>query len=251
MNGLLVRVGIDQTAGEWNSPVDPKTGKFIYVPIPEDDYGLRRGLVHRYNSLIPRLARFGATLPSHLRGQPMHLDPDFSTLTYGDCTGRATQIRRLGLGDLLVFYAGLTHADVRSGDLVYALIGLYRIWEIVPSCEVPKRRWHENAHTRRAPGRSDDYVVRAIPSGSGRLERCIPIGEYRDRAYRARHDVLKAWGGLSVKDGYLQRSGRLPRFLDAERFYAWFKKQRPTLVRKNNLPCERSRGGRVSLELAF
>jgi len=113
MNGLLVRVGIDQTAGSWNSPVDSKTGEFIYVPIPEEDYGLRRGLMPRNNRLIPRLARFGAALPRHLRGQPMQLDPGFGTLTYGGCTGRATQTRRLGLGDLLIFYAGLTHTGGR------------------------------------------------------------------------------------------------------------------------------------------
>jgi hypothetical protein len=249
MNGLLVRVGIDQTAGWWNSPVDPKSGRFLYVPIQEECESRKAGLVPRYDSLRKPLAEFGVEMPGHLRRMRMHFDPDFSTLTYGDCTGRATQIRRLGHGDLLVFYAGLTHAGVRSGELVYALIGLYRIAEIVPSCEVPKSRWHENAHTRRVPGRSDDYVVRAIPGQSGRLERCIPIGEYRDRAYRARHDILKAWGGL--KDGYLQRSGRLPRFLDAERFYAWFKRQKPTLLRANNLPRGQNQGGTVSLELAF
>jgi hypothetical protein len=66
------------------------------------------------------------------------------------------------------------------------------------------------------------------------LERCIPIGEYRDNAYRVRRDVLEEWGGLGVKDGYIQRSGALPAFTDPKRFYAWFKKQQPTLVRKNN-----------------
>ena len=42
------------------------------------------------------------------------------------------------------------------------------------------------------------------------------------------------WGGLSVKDGYLQRSAGLPRFLDAGRFTGWLERQRPCLMQANN-----------------
>jgi len=76
--------------------------------------------------------------------------------------------------------------------------------------------------------------VRGRAGSSGRLQRCLPIGEYRDRAYRVRRDLLEQWGGLSVKDGYLQRSARLPRFLDAERITGWFASQRPILMQANN-----------------
>ena len=34
--GFLLRVGIDSDYGGWNGPVDPETGDFVYVPIPED-----------------------------------------------------------------------------------------------------------------------------------------------------------------------------------------------------------------------
>lgn len=61
-----------------------------------------------------------------------------------------------------------------------------------------------------------------------------PIGDYRDKAYRVWPDLLADWGGLSVKDGYLQRSARLPRFLDPERFQSWFKSKNTTLLQKNN-----------------
>ena len=80
----------------------------------------------------------------------------------------------------------------------------------------------------------EDIVVRAMDGVSGRLERCIPIGELRDRAYRVRSDILKAWGGLSVKDGYIQRSVRPPEFLQPERFYRWFLKHEIPLLRRNN-----------------
>jgi hypothetical protein len=100
---------------------------------------------------------------------------------------------------------------------------------------VPKSRWHENAHTRRKPHDDDhDIVVRAKADVSGRLSRCIPIGEFRDNAYRVKRDMLKAWGSLSVRDGYITRSAQIPRFKNAARFYAWFRRQKPKLVRKNN-----------------
>jgi len=49
-----------------------------------------------------------------------------------------------------------------------------------------------------------------------------------------RCDLLEEWGGLSVRDGYLQRSARLPRFLDPPRFMAWLESQEPVLVQANN-----------------
>ena len=69
---------------------------------------------------------------------------------------------------------------------------------------------------------------------SGRLRRCLPIGELRNGAYRVRKDLLGTWGGLDINDGFIQRSVRLPAFLDADRFYQWFLKQRYELVANNN-----------------
>ena len=94
--------------------------------------------------------------------------------------------------------------------------------EILPAKSIPKARWAENAHTRRVP-KDDDIVVRAKPETSGRLRCCIPIGELRDGVYRVRKNLLKAWGGLDIKDGYIQRSVRLPAFLDSKKFYRWFR----------------------------
>ena len=118
---------------------------------------------------------------------------------------------------------------------VYALIGLYVINDIVPALSVPASRRDENAHTRRIlTSSATDIVVRARPEVSGRLTSCIPIGAVRSRAYRVWPHLLRTWGGLSVKNGYLQRSARLPEFLDAPKFYDWFKAQSPTLVARNN-----------------
>lgn len=236
MTALLVRVGADQSTGggSWNGPVDSETGEFAYMPIPENGE-VHVGLERLYASFAPALTRFGLELPGHLEGRCMHLDPDFEQLTYGDRGERAKQIRAsVGPGDMIVFYAGL--ADVRrAARLVYALIGLLVVEEIVAALDVPSEQRDSNAHCRRvlAPTASD-IVVRGRAADSGRLERCLPIGEYRDRAYRVRRDLLEEWGGLSVKDGYLQRSARLPRFLDAERFMSWLERQRPQLTQANN-----------------
>jgi hypothetical protein len=165
----------------------------------------------------------------------MHLDPDFEHLTYGDQGERGKQLlAKVGAGDLLVFYAGLRDV-LRPKRLVYAIVGLFVVDEIVHARDVAPDRWAENAHTRRElKPDAGDVVVRARPSESGRLERCIPIGDFRERAYRVWPHLQEEWGGLGVRDGYLQRSARLPEFVDAQRFHDWFRVQHVGLIQRNN-----------------
>jgi hypothetical protein len=244
MKGLLVRVGADQSEGGgcWNGLVNSQTGEFVYVPIPET------GIIHPefekpYSLVIPALKRFGFLLPEHLSADKMHLDPDFSHLSYGDQGQRAAQIlAKLGEGDLLVFYAGLrdVHPQPR---LVYAIIGLYVVDRIEKALSVLPALHDANAHTRRVllPS-STDIVIRAKPAVSGRLERCLPIGSFRTPAgqpqksasYRVESSLLEKWGGLSIADGFLQRSARLPEFRDTSRFHEWFLEQQVPLLQANN-----------------
>lgn len=238
MNALLVRVGADssQGGGGWNGPIDCQSQEFVYVPIPENKKAtVRPGLEKPFRALERALASFGVGLPSHLRERHMHLDPDFTHLTYGDSRERGKQIReKLRVGDRIVFYAGL--ADVRGASrLVYAIIGMLVVEEFIPASEIPERDWDMNAHSRVYLDPSDeDIVVRGRHQVSGRLRHCLAFGEYRDRAYRVRRDLLDAWGGLSVKDGYVQRSARLPVFCDPMRFLRWLERQQPVLVQANN-----------------
>lgn len=233
MKGLLVRVGIDSTYGNWNAPVNRGTGEFVYISIPEPESSRRVDLTRSYDEFQVPLGRIGLNLPERLLDQPTHLDPDFEYLTFGDQLQRGSQIEKLKRGDLLVFYAGLKPVDNPRRPLVYAIIGLYVVEEIVGAQGVEESLWHQNAHTRRVPGLSE-IVVRAQPEISGRLSRCIPVGEYRDKAYRVRRDLLEAWGDLSIKDGYIQRSVQLPEFLNAQKFHEWFRAQSPVLMAKNN-----------------
>jgi hypothetical protein len=62
----------------------------------------------------------------------------------------------------------------------------------------------------------------------------LPIGEYRDRAYRVRKDLLAEWGGLSAKDGFIQRSAVPPFFNHPDRFQKWYDAQGPQWIMKNN-----------------
>lgn len=245
MDGLLIRVGIDQAYGGWNAPVDTASDCFVYVPIPEASHvRFQPSLKRSFSEVTPAIAQFARAcgcstgelcVPSGLADQSMHLDPDFECLTYGDDgSRRGAGLLKLVSGDVLVFYAGLRPVRPCEHRLVYAIVGLYSVQEIVRLSDVPKARWGENAHTRKIKQGSSDVIVRARPGVSGRLDRCIPIGERRDGAYRVRRDILRAWGGLSVKDGFIQRSVVPPRFLDAARFHAWFVKQKRRLLNRNN-----------------
>ncbi len=236
MNILFIRVAADQSSGGgyWNGPVDGRTNEFAYVAIPEQ-VETHAGLEKPYETLAPALARFGVSLPGHLRAGHMHLDPDFDHLTYGDSGRKAAQIRStLGQGDYAVFYAGLK--DVRGGaGLVYAIIGLLEVHQVVRATSIPPEDRDVNAHARRVlrPG-AEDVIVRGRPGASGRLARCLPIGDYRDRAYRVRRDLLEEWGELTANDGYLQRSARMPLLVEPLRFLDWFRRQSPTLLQRNN-----------------
>jgi hypothetical protein len=243
MKAILIRIGIDHAYGGWNAPVDPVSKRFVYVPIPEKQEPLK-DFVRLYDEIMPALASFSSdlqltddlmwTLPDDLPGRPMHLDPDFEHLTYGDNgANRGAKLKRFSDGDLLVFYAGL-RAVSDSKRLMYALVGLFVAEEVVEAIRVPKELWHENAHTRKRKIGGPDIIVRAKRGKSGRLKRAIPIGEWRDGAYRVTNKLLADWGGLDVKNGFIQRSVRPPSFLKPERFYKWFLNEKVPLLERNN-----------------
>ena len=245
MKALLIRIGIDQAYGGWNAPVDAN-GHFVYVPIPERrDTRFHPGLERHYGEVLPALHRFcggrncdlygDLRFPHGLLEHPMHLDPDFDYLTYGDVGGRrGAGLVNMGDGDLLVFYSSLRPIYRCEHKLIYALMGMFVVAEVMPVASVPPHCWQENAHARRAKRGETDIVVWAKPAISGRFDRCIPIGEWRSGAYRVRHDVLDAWGGLSVKDGFIQRSAVPPTFKRPSKFLEWLQNQEVQLIAGNN-----------------
>lgn len=242
MKIYLVRVGIDTTAGNWNAPVDVDNREFVYVPIPEVG-PLRKGMWRPYKAVNEKLKIFASKYPEDLSERfllplsirvNMHLDPDFENLTYGDVGGRrGRDLAKLKRNDAIVFYAGLKPIQKVDG-LIYAIIGLYWVDQVVTVRKSLRKNWDKNAHTRRKYHDPDDIVVWARAQKSGRLLKCIPIGEYRDRAYRVTKSLLRTWGDLSCKDGYLQRSAVPPHFIRPKQFLNWFWKQSPQLIEVNN-----------------
>jgi hypothetical protein len=246
MKAILVRIGVDSTKeyGGWNAPANPKTGEFVYVPIPDGPTKRYTSGNRCYSEVVAPLTEFATRhrlagladlrFPETLLRRNMHLDPDFDQLTYGD-NGKEHGLRlwELRPGDLVVFYAGL-RSIARPKKLLYALVGLFVVEEVVAATAVQPERRHENAHTRWTKISKKDVVVRGQTERSGRLDRCIRIGEFRNRAYRVSPPIENAWGGLEVKDGFIQRNLVPPWFRDAEKFYDWFVRQRITLVQRNN-----------------
>lgn len=234
MKGVLLRVGIDQTFGEWNGPVDPDDLEFVYLPIPDDLNSFHSGLEVTYDSFNGDLRAFAKdrqsdipiVLPSTLIGKGCHLDPDFSELTYGEQPhGRGKKISALEQGDFIAFFASLQPIRPCEHKLIYALIGIFFVDKIVCVKDVATEQWHINAHTRRRTSDPNDLVVFADPEKSGRFESCILIGSYRNRAYRVREDLLATWNGLDIKDGFIQRSVNPPSFLDPQAFLTWMESQ--------------------------
>ncbi len=265
MRAILIRVGADGTpdGGEWNAPVHRESGRFVYMPIIEDTVAFHPGCERRFDEAIDPLMQF---LSDHLapdiylcgkrkrswkrdaaskRGQPMHLDPDYQHLTYGDNGAkRGSELRDFKPNDLIVFYSGLK-AIPTAHDLVYALVGVYVVDEVVKSALlVESSRRGENAHTRKATMHPTDIVVRARPGVSGRCERCVPIGAKRDgdkSNYYLLPDVEAAWGGFVKADGSrwkspcLNRSATPPLLGNPEGFARWWASQNVSLVRRNFL----------------
>ena len=252
MRAILIRVGADGTTGggKWLGPVDPESGRFVYIPIPENTYEFHTGCERRFDEVANPLLQFLAdrhisdgywrTRLSLKRGQPMHLDPDFEFLTYGDVGDRrGRDLRSFDSGDLIVFYSGLRSIKP-AAELLYAVVGLYVIDDLVFAPSVEDGRRCENAHTRKANRAPGDIVVRAQHDVSGRCERCIPIGEKRGVSnYYLRPEVENAWGGLVKADGsprkssWLNMSGVPPLIGNVEGFLRWWKANGVPLVRGN------------------
>jgi len=245
--GYLIRIGIDSKYGKWNAPMDPVTNEFVYVPIPENEkFSIRKGMRIEFNTFSKDLNRFRRKLkdvshlyfelPEELKNKHAHLDPDFRYLTYGDNgRRRGAGVSTLEKGDFVVFYSALKPVKQCGHKLVYALIGILVIENIVKAVEYAEENYNKNAHTRKEEIGEADIIVTGQKNVSGRFEKCIPIGEWRDGAYRVRKDLLDEWGGLSVKDGYIQRSAVPPEFCSAEEFSKWFNKKKLRLHYENSI----------------
>lgn len=247
---ILIRIAVDQTYGQWNGPCNPETGDFVYVPIPQDKPNAEN-MARWYLPMIgPAMQAFSerngvtATLPERLHDRRMHLDPDFNFLTYGDALARGRKLLDFRENDWVVFYSGLR--PLNGGPrLRYGLIGLF-VLSNPPRrvSEIPPADFDRNAHTRLLHPTDTDIVVTGKPGVSGRFDRYMDIGELREGSYRVRRELLEQWGGLTVNDGWIQRSANPPLFREPVRFAQWLQARLPRLLATNN-PVESPNGTRA------
>jgi hypothetical protein len=246
MKGLLVRVGIDTTYGRWNAPCRAD-GSFCYVPMqPKEKEEFDQGFETTYCKFEEDCQEFAQesrlVFPNRLRGARCHLDPDFRFSSYGagQMAERISTLFGGSLNNFIAFYASFEPIDNNRRPLVYAIIGLFRFHNVVWARDVPLEIRGQNAHTRLAGYRREDnqdlVIFAADKDKSGRLRKLIPIGEQHDnQQYYVREQLLQNWGGISTKNGWIQRSGPLPEFCDPYKFLQWFDAQNPQFVHENNI----------------
>lgn len=102
-------------------------GTFEFIPIPDDRMLDRR----TYGNTLGRGGRpFAEFFPPkrqlRMANQPMHVDPEFESFTYGDPTPPKRGLRHLEKGDLLVFYGGLEGFGFKGAPALY-IIGYFEV----------------------------------------------------------------------------------------------------------------------------
>jgi hypothetical protein len=151
MNVVLLRIGIDTGCGGIHGPLFAD-GTFEYVPIPDGHAVDER----TYGNTVGRHGRklidyFPASMRNRMADQPMHVDPEFDTFTYGDPTSPKAGLRHLKPGDLLVFFCGLRGWDFPSDPALY-LMGFFEVKKAGVASEFTKteldRLFSCNFHVR-------------------------------------------------------------------------------------------------------
>ncbi|MFW5919999.1 MAG: hypothetical protein ACOCSF_07395, partial [Halanaeroarchaeum sp.] len=177
MTVVLAGIGGDQSNISRNLPLYDD-GTFEYVPIPEKTaeteesatfgtWELRKGGVAAdlLSKIRPAPGRDASwiTDPGRIADWPLHRDPNFDALTYGEHRGSVDRRQRyvpfletLDPGDVVGFYAGLT--PVAGGDPHRYLIGYFTVESVLTTeglSRAEQRRLlaehADNAHAKRAP----------------------------------------------------------------------------------------------------
>ncbi len=204
MGVTLLGIGADTTNTEPVPEVYPD-GTFEYLPIPEANgptgttetmsYGSyelhhRDGTAAEYVTSIRPGGGGEAITGGELESWPLHHDPNFEALTYGETASRASyvrHIRELAPGDVVGFYTGLRSAE--STYLDRYLIGYFTVDRIVDM--------------RRLPMAGDVVSFSELP----RSRRDAIMAEHGANAHAKRYH---ATGRVAPDDGLVLIEGREP-----------------------------------------
>lgn len=225
MQVVLLRVGIDTGSGGIHGPLF-RDGRFEFIPIHDKrnrfgvnkaTYGNTKGRLHRR----PLVEYFPEGRQERVRNMCLHDDPEFETYTYGDPTRPKAGLKKLGKGDLLVFYAGLKGCGFHCDPALY-IIGYF---EVETAVQVKGHQWDElrgdfgeNFHVRHRPVFDDQKDKLVLVKGSHRsrlLKKAKRISVYGKNNVGNQIQVLspemrRIFGDFDGKVS-IQRS--LPRFV--------------------------------------
>ncbi|MFB6283125.1 MAG: hypothetical protein ABEK59_04220 [Halobacteria archaeon] len=236
---VLVGVGADTTNAHPTPPVY-EDGRFEYVPIPE--FRGPEGTVEESTYGNSSLRHNGGNLAdlleyiepgnyrldgSEMERWPLHQDPNFDHLTYGETTSRAaytSTLSELSEDDVLAFYTGL---DDGSGRKHRYVIGYFTVNRVVDLRDVDGRSFEElpkeekkslisdhrhNAHAKRylASGElhdGDGVVILDGKEPGGLLDRAFRISKSVNGHYYLRDDLQESWNpvpsGRETRNAYL------------------------------------------------
>lgn len=219
MKAMLLRVGIDKSSDGVLAPVFPD-GSFEYIPLSETD--TKSGENRTYHDLIGKKGKpLSIYLPKVVVNRKVHLDPEFTTFTYGDVGRKAGYLLKLEPGDMLVFYAGLTPcAESQHPEALY-IIGYFTVNEVldfknssITEIQKIQKQYPDNSHPKRESGLGEMVLVVGDPEKSKLLEKGILISHKRlNKIGRNYHAVSLQMEELLGIQGSIQRSIP-PRIID-------------------------------------
>jgi len=212
MKAMLLRIGIDSTAGGALAPIFDD-GSFEYIPIPE---GYDSGERKTYRNIIGRTGKpLSEFLPSAIADCVVHYDPEFVTCTYGDPTSpKRSRLLKLEKNDLLVFYAGLDPYNTVKYERGLYIIGYFFVESVIDfnkstdtEIEHYYNVYENNAHLKRNGSIGDLVMVVGDKNRSKLLDKAIKISQLRDNINGSRyHVVSREMERLLGISGSIQRS---------------------------------------------
>lgn len=264
MTVALLGIGADSTNV---SPVPPvyADNSFEYLPIPESDptvesktYGsikLRhqeRSAAEFFDKIDPSGNGEHTVTGNRMEEWPVHHDPNFDALTYGETGSRPAYtklLRSLEQGDMIAFYTGLKNEQSHSYTHRY-LIGYMTVNSVCDIQRISDRigtrkeatnikdTFRENAHIKRfnASGKIDKEAVLVDgESPGGRLEKAIRISKHQGRGHhymtdKAQQLLQPVPGGNRDRNAYLggiKKAHKLQ--IESQSFLSWVERHTTTV----------------------
>lgn len=202
----LANVGVNTSHG-FTSPIF-EDGTFEFLPIPEDlncdsPHAVRYRDLRSYYDPDCNLCSY---IPPRFWNTVCHNDPEFETFTYGDICNdspRASALKKLKLGDILLFLAGLEccTGGKRTGQYSFYLIGGLRIDSVMRTMTQPPDRWErdrfaKNAHVIRGHYTDcwDGFWLFGGSNLSRRFHRAVPVNrDLSEKVFRTANGNPWKW----------------------------------------------------------